>query len=417
MNTNVPEQSQDDKNNSGQGRNNKSKAELIRELIKDNPSSTNNEIIAIMTERGIQIKADYVRRIKSEAKTRKKKISKQTQRPKKATKAPTQSSPRSYPRATLEDTLKIATAIKNLNGGNPWQPDEIAKALELGARSSKFYYLTSSSREYGLTEGIARSSKPIQLAKIGTAIVYASSPTQESQAIQSAFFSIPTFKAVYEYYNDGELPELKYLSNTLETQFHIPREHHSEFIEIYNINRQYVLRRVSELGNTPINKASTIKPSGSTIKFDSPTTHSSILAFVAMPFSEKTDIYPSGFYNEVFNTLIIPAATEAGFRVETARKDGSDIIQSTIVKRLLDADLVIVDLSDHNPNVLFELGLRLAAEKPTALIRAKGTKPIFDVDNMLRVYDYNPNLWKSTVDVDLPGLTAHIGSSALNREH
>jgi nucleoside 2-deoxyribosyltransferase len=59
----------------------------------------------------------------------------------------------------------------------------------------------------------------------------------------------------------------------------------------------------------------------------------------------------------------------AGFVVETAKRQGSDVIQSTISNELLDADLVIADLTDHNPNVLFELGLRIAEEKPVALIK------------------------------------------------
>jgi hypothetical protein len=38
----------------------------------------------------------------------------------------------------------------------------------------------------------------------------------------------------------------------------------------------------------------------------------------------------------------------------SVRKQGSDVIQSTIINQLLKADLVIADLTDHNPNVLFE---------------------------------------------------------------
>jgi hypothetical protein len=74
----------------------------------------------------------------------------------------------------------------------------------------------------------------------------------------------------------------------------------------------------------------------------------------------------------------------------------------------LDADLVLADLTEHNPNVLFELGVRMASERPIALIRAKGTGAIFDVDNMLRVEDYDPNLWTTTVEKDIPLLTTHL---------
>ena len=72
------------------------------------------------------------------------------------------------------------------------------------------------------------------------------------------------------------------------------------------------------------------------------------------------------------------------------------------------ADLVIADLTEHNPNVLFELGVRMSFDKPVAIIKAKGTGRIFDVDNMLRVFEYDPNLWRSTLDSDLPRLRDHI---------
>jgi len=83
-----------------------------------------------------------------------------------------------------------------------------------------------------------------------------------------------------------------------------------------------------------------------------------------MPFVEKTDKYSKGFFDEVLKNLVTPAAVNAGFRVETARREGSDVIHSTIVNDLLEADLVIADLTDHNPKCLFELGLRMASEKP-----------------------------------------------------
>jgi hypothetical protein len=148
-----------------------------------------------------------------------------------------------------------------------------------------------------------------------------------------------------------------------------------------------------------------------------PATKTALEAFVVMPFRERTTQYPKGFFDEVLKNLVTPAGVGAGFKVETARRDGSDIIQSTIVNELLQADLVIVDLTEHNPNVLFELGLRIAFEKPIALIRAAGTAPIFDVDAMLRVADYNPVLWKSTLEQDIQNLTSHIRGAWESRDN
>src|SRR5437667_12692403 len=81
--------------------------------------------------------------------------------------------------------------------------------------------------------------------------------------------------------------------------------------------------------------------------------------------------------------------------------------RSTRWTLIIDADASLITAHSTIIN-LFELGVRMAKELPIALVRAKGTNPVFDVDNLLRVESYNPNLWMSTVEKDLPRLSAHI---------
>ena len=158
------------------------------------------------------------------------------------------------------------------------------------------------------------------------------------------------------------------------------------------------------------------QPDSAIVTLGAPQRGSGKLCFIAMPFTEREEAHASGFFDEVLESLIVPAATAAGFTVRSANRQGSDVIQSTIINDLLDADLVVADLTEHNPNVLFELGMRMAVDKPVALVRAKGTGRIFDVDNVLRVFDYDPCLWPSTVKTDLPALTEHIAASWSSRE-
>lgn len=141
---------------------------------------------------------------------------------------------------------------------------------------------------------------------------------------------------------------------------------------------------------------------------------SSLTAFVIMPFVERHPEHPPGFFAEVLRSLITPAAKKQ-FTVRTANRAGSDLIQSTIMNDLINADLVIADLTEHNPNVLFELGVRMAENKPVVLIKAEGTAPLFDVDNMLRVFTYSPNLWQTTIEKDLPTLREFIQGAWENR--
>lgn len=141
------------------------------------------------------------------------------------------------------------------------------------------------------------------------------------------------------------------------------------------------------------------------------------VCFVIMPFVEHDeDRYPVGFFAEVLEGLFTPAITAAALQVRTAERPDSDLIHSTIINELLQADLVLADLTEHNPNVLFELGMRIAEDKPVVLVRAKGTGRIFDVDHVLRIVDYSPNLWPSTVEEDRPRLEPDVRAGWENRE-
>jgi hypothetical protein len=329
--------------------------------------------------------------------------------------------PRPFPSDPLKDALRVAEVIRTLNGGNPWAPPEVANALELSAGGNRFFYLTSSARAYGLTLG-TRDAKVIELGPLGRKILYATSPEVEKGGLFEAFANVEVFKKVYDYYSGGALPELKYLGNTLETVFGIAPEYHEEFVAVYTANLDFLktsaaLEGVAASDAVPAAAASVAAASSRSIIVGQPQgAKQAHLAFVIIPFGEKTERYSRGFFEEVLTNLITPAAIDAGFRVETARREGSDVTHSTIVNDLLAADLVIADLTEHNPNVLFELGLRMAFEKPTALIRARGTLPIFDVDNLLRVYDYDPTLWKSSIELDQPKLSAHIKATWDSRD-
>ncbi len=322
---------------------------------------------------------------------------------------------RPFPLNTLEESVAIAKAIREYNGGNPWSPDDIAKALNMG-KGNNLYYLTASSRDYGFTEGTLRAEK-ISLSSLGKNIVYARSKEEELNSYDAAFNNVPLFKSVHEYYKGRSLPQIDYLRNTLVTEFSLDEDFHDEFYETYQKNLKFLEdNRAHETKEShKQTNASDKQHSEDSLILGEPENKTSLVAFVAMPFSEKTGDYPDGFFDEVLTQIITPAAVSAGFKAETAKKMGSDVIQSTIIGDLTTADLVIVDLTEHNPNVLFELGWRMALDKPVVLIRATGTKAIFDVDHMLRVFDYDPRLWKSTIERDIPNMAEHIKASWKNR--
>jgi len=255
------------------------------------------------------------------------------------------------------------------------------------------------------------------LTDLGRAAVYPSSPVEAAEAKRKAFLSIDVFRRVFEHFKGSELPEIEYLSNTLTKEFGLRPELHNEFIQLFKKNCTFLGITTASFSSSNGRVRYSDESAGpATVTLAQSKSETGLLCFVIQPFSERENSHANGFFEEVLRSLIVPAATEAGFTVRSARRQGSDVIQQTIVNDLLQADLVVADLTEHNPNVMFELGMRMAQDKPIALIRAKGTSGIFDVDNMLRVYDYDSNLWPSTIEGDLPALKDHIAATWENRE-
>ncbi|WDF73677.1 hypothetical protein [Novosphingobium sp. KACC 22771] len=58
----------------------------------------------------------------------------------------------------------------------------------------------------------------------------------------------------------------------------------------------------------------------------------------------------------------------------------TDIIQGRIVRNLYECDIAVCDISGLNPNVMFELGMRLTFRKPTVIVADDKTRLPFDTN-------------------------------------
>ncbi|MCR9217306.1 MAG: hypothetical protein NXI14_08910 [bacterium] len=345
------------------------------------------------------------------AKKQTKKTTKKRSTKKSTAKAPRKAAvDRPFPRVTIEDALRVPEALKSKNNGRAYASSDVAKAVDLGAKGTQFFYLTAGSRDYGLTTG-TRDAPKIELTDLGKSVVYPESAAEKSAALLEAFRSVDVFRRVLEHFDGMNLPEMEYLSNTLTKEFGLHPDVHQDFVRIYKANCEFIgLDTLAARSREP--KKSDLDldaaPAQTVVDVSKVDDPDAPLCFVILPFSERDPKHPAGFFGEVLKQLIVPAAQSCGFNVRTAKLSGSDVIQRTIVQNLLNAELVIADLTEHNPNVLFELGLRMAQGKPVSILKAEGTPPLFDVDHMIRVYSYSPCLWKSTVEKDLPNITEHI---------
>ncbi|MGC2236649.1 MAG: hypothetical protein WA584_10840 [Pyrinomonadaceae bacterium] len=120
--------------------------------------------------------------------------------------------------------------------------------------------------------------------------------------------------------------------------------------------------------------------------------------FVLMPISDP-DGYAQGHFGRIYVELFQPACELAGYSpIRSDEVFQTNLIQLDILKKLLDVPMVLCDLSSRNPNVMFELGIRQAFDKPVVLVQEVVTKPIFDISG-LRYTEYrNQRLYNEVIE-------------------
>lgn len=98
---------------------------------------------------------------------------------------------------------------------------------------------------------------------------------------------------------------------------------------------------------------------------------------IVMPIS-PIDGLTAEHWSEVLS-ILKDAIKSVGFESNlVSDADESGIIQKRIIHNLYSNELVVCDVSAKNPNVMFELGLRLAFDKPTIIIKDDKTDYTFD---------------------------------------
>lgn len=111
---------------------------------------------------------------------------------------------------------------------------------------------------------------------------------------------------------------------------------------------------------------------------------------IVMPIS-PIDGCSAEHWKEV-KTIISEAVESVGYTANlVSDADDSGVIQKRIIRNLYENEIVVCDVSGKNPNVMFELGLRLAFDKPTIIIMDDNTGYSFDV-SIIEHLEYPRNL-------------------------
>ncbi|NOJ24168.1 TRAFs-binding domain-containing protein [Vibrio coralliilyticus] len=109
------------------------------------------------------------------------------------------------------------------------------------------------------------------------------------------------------------------------------------------------------------------------------------ICFVIMGFGKKSDPDLGKTYDldKTYKNIIRPAVTASGY--ECVRADeviDSGLIDKSMYALLMQADLVVADITTFNPNAIYELGIRHGVRPySTIILKEKNGKIPFDLDH------------------------------------
>jgi hypothetical protein len=98
-----------------------------------------------------------------------------------------------------------------------------------------------------------------------------------------------------------------------------------------------------------------------------------------MPFSKTSEEHTEDYWNQHFDSFLKPTIEE----VQTVKAVRSEALRGDILRQIITSlvisPIVVANLTDHNPNVYWELGIRQSFKHGTITIAESGTKLPFDL--------------------------------------
>src|SRR6266496_326250 len=292
---------------------------------------------------------------------------------------------------------KTATTAAEAEPTKPKATKKTAKFAGIGW-SGPIGVEISSALKYGLFH--RPSPGRVEPTDLTRRIVRPQKPNDRIDAIRECILSAPLVSDVYKHYRGENLPEENsFLINTATETFKIPADRVAEFLSVFmeDLEAAQLIedvsgkKRVLDITHTPSETpgVSSIKTEDHLKKVSkgvSVTAGDS--CFVMMPFADPI----GGYYELIYE----PAIKKTGLTPVRADTDifGTGKIIEQIWAGLKRAKVLVAELTGRNPNVLYELGLAHALQKPVVLISSNEEDVPFDVRHVRVIYyDMNDPFW------------------------
>lgn len=110
--------------------------------------------------------------------------------------------------------------------------------------------------------------------------------------------------------------------------------------------------------------------------------------FVVSPTGEEGSVTRINA-DKLFKYIIKPVCADCDFEaIRVDKLNDANSITQTIIDYLDKSELVIADITEHNPNVFYEMGYRARTKKPIIHLKSKGENLPFDI-NTIRALEYD----------------------------
>jgi hypothetical protein len=323
------------------------------------------------------------------------KTNKKPKRAKNAKKARGSAAHATFPKHAISQCLRIPEAVLEQNAGKECTYREAAKFGGIGYTGQVGVEI-SSALKYGLFERtVPGKIKPTDLVR---RIVRPQNPTDKRSAMREAVLNAPGISDAYKHYRGEHLPDITFLKNAARDTLHIPPDQVDDFVVVFvqslidadlleDISgKQRVLDITHSGGETAPATASAeehLKKVGKGV-----TVQSTDTCFVMMPFANPLGAYYTSIYE--------PAIRKAGLIAKRADDDiyGTGKIIDQIWSGINSARVLVAELTNRNPNVLYELGIAHALTKPVVLVSSNENDVPFDVKHVRMIsYDVNDPFW------------------------
>lgn len=128
---------------------------------------------------------------------------------------------------------------------------------------------------------------------------------------------------------------------------------------------------------------------------------------IIMPIATMSSDYTADHWSDV-RYILHKAIEKAGFipRIVSDSEE-STVIHGSIINNIYNDAIVVCDVSNKNANVMFELGMRLAFNKPVVIVKDDKTDYSFDTGN-IQHEPYRKDLRHSTVEKFIDDLSRKI---------